>query len=296
MNRGAVVLLVLGGLAAAGSAPAQDLAEVRRLAQQGQVDSARGALNRLIAATSPADSTYPELLYAQGGLAPSMQEMQRSYQRVAIEFPNSTVADDALLRLAQIEFAVNNPQGAIRQVERLRADYPSSALLGIAALWGARAHFAMNNPAAGCVLLADGIARSGADVELRNELDYYRGRCPQDGQVGARAGGQADSLQAGGRAGGQADSAPTLPPARPPSRLPASGWHVQLAAVGSRATADELAARVKQAGYAALVVQEAGLYKVRAGPWSERASAEQALAALRTGFGGTPFLVRPAAP
>ncbi|MGH7585026.1 MAG: SPOR domain-containing protein [Gemmatimonadales bacterium] len=282
-----VLLLALGSLAGGGSAAAQDLAEVRRLAQQGQVDSARGALNRLLAAASPADSTYPELLYTQGGLAASMQEMQRSYQRVAIEFPNSAVADDALLRLAQIDFAVNNPQGAIRQVERLRADYPDSPLRGIAALWGARAHFAMNNPAAGCVLLADGLARSGSDVELRNQLEFYRGRCPEGGQAAGGAVGQSDS-------GAPPRAVDSLPSAAPPVRPPASGWHVQLAAVAGRPTADELAAKVRAAGYPVQVVEEAGLFKVRAGPWSERAPAEQAIASLRTRFGGAPFLVRPA--
>ena len=294
MKRPVILLLALTGLAA-GSAAAQDLTEVRRLAQQGQVDSARGALNRLLAAASPADSTYPELLYTQGGLAASMQEMQRSYQRVALEYPNSAVADDALLRLAQIEFAVNNPQGAIRQVERLRGDYPDSPLLGIAALWGARSHFAMNNPAAGCVLLADGLARSGADVELRNQLEFYRGRCPQGGQPGGRAGGQMDSAAIGPR--DSSPAAPAVPPAGPPVRPSAAqGWHVQLAAVGSRPTADELATNVRAAGYTVQVVEEGGLFKVRAGPWSERAPAEQAIAALRSRFGGAPFLVRPAAP
>jgi SPOR domain/Tetratricopeptide repeat len=295
MKRGAILLLVLTSVAPGGSAAAQDLAEVRRLAQQGQVDSARGALNRLIAAASPADSTYPELLYTQGGLAASMQEMQRSYQRVALEYPNSAVADDALLRLAQIEFAVNNPQGAIRQVERLRGDYPGSPLLGIAALWGARAHFAMSNPAAGCVLLADGLARSGSDVELRNQLEFYRGRCPEGGQLGGLAGGQVDSAVTPPPAVSPArrDSTPVAPP---PSRPSGQSWHVQLAAVASRPTADELATKVRTAGYTVQVVEEGGLFKVRAGPWSERAPAEQAIAALRTRFGGAPFLVRPAAP
>ena len=90
-----------------------------------------------------------------------------------------------------------------------------------------------------------------------------------------------------------ADSAP---PASPPARPSASGWHVQLAAVASKPTADELAARVRAAGYGVLVIEEGGLFKVRAGPWSERAPAEQAIAVLRTRFGGAPFLVRPPAP
>ena len=53
---------------------------------------------------------------------------------------------------------------------------------------------------------------------------------------------------------------------------------------------------MRAAGYSVLVIEEGGLYKVRAGPWSERAPAEQAIAVLRTRFGGAPFLVRPPAP
>ena len=253
-------------------AAAQDLADARRMVQQGQVDSARAALARLLAATPAADTLYPEILYTQGGLAANTTEMQRAYQRLALEYPNSPWADDALLRLAQIEFAVNDPQGALRQVERLRGDYPASPLLGIAALWGARAHFALDNVAAGCVLLADGLARAADDVELRNQLEYHRGRC-----------GGADPVAAA--------PTPDQPPAEPSQ--PSSGWRVQLAALGSRATADELAAAVRRAGYEAAIVSEGGLHKVRAGPWAERADAARALETLRARFGGQPFLVRP---
>jgi len=274
-------LLAVALIAGVGSAPAaaQDLADARRMAQQGQVDSARAALARLLTVTPPTDTLYPEILYAQGGLAASTSEMQRAFQRVALEYPNSPWADDALLRLAQIEFAVNDPQGALRQVERLRSDYPASPLLPIAALWGARAHFALDNTAAGCVLLADGLARAGDDVELRNQLEYHRARC-----------GAADPVTAD-----QPPSQPAIQPSAEPPQpsQPSSGWRVQLAALGSRATADELVASVRSAGYGAVVVEEAGLFKVRAGPWAERAEAARALETLRARFGGQPFLVRP---
>lgn len=276
--RRALVALALLASAAGAPAAAQDLADARRMAQQGQVDSARATLARLLAATPATDTLYPEILYTQGGLAANTTEMQRAYQRLALEYPNSPWADDALLRLAQIEFAVNDPQGALRQVERLRADYPASPLLGIAALWGARAHFALDNVAAGCVLLADGLARAGDDVELRNQLEYHRGRCGADG--------------ADRRADAPAADAPTRVDA-PPAAPPPVGWTVQLAALGSRATADELAAAVRGAGYEAVIVSEGGLHKVRAGPWAERAEAAQALETLRARFGGQPFLVRP---
>lgn len=261
-------------------AAAQDLADARRMVQQGQVDSARAALARLLATTPAADTLYPEILYTQGGLAANTTEMQRAYQRLALEYPNSPWADDALLRLAQIEFAVNDPQGALRQVERLRGDYPASPLLGIAALWGARAHFALDNVAAGCVLLADGLARAADDVELRNQLEYHRGRCGADRRADAPTPGPVVQPSA-------------EPPQPPQPSQPSSGWRVQLAALGSRATADELAAAVRRAGYEAAIVSEGGLHKVRAGPWAERADAARALETLRARFGGQPFLVRP---
>ena len=289
MIRALLAAILLAG-AAGGAASAQDLADARRMAQQGQVDSARGALVRLLAATPPGDSLYPEILYTQGGIAPSTGEMQRAYQRVALEYPNSPWADDALLRLAQIEFAVNDPRAALRQVERLRGDYPASPLLGVAALWGARAHFALDNPAAGCLMLDDGLARAGDDVELRNQLAFHQARCgaPTGRSAEAPAREEADApapepaLQ----------PADTTLPARAPAP-PSAGWRVQLAAVAARATADDLAAAVRAAGYEAGVVEEAGLFKVRAGPWPGRADAVRAQEALRSRFGGQPFLVRP---
>ncbi len=282
MRQSLFVLALLAGVAG-GPAAAQDLADARRMAQQGQVDSARAALARLLAATPPTDTLYPEILYAQGGLAASTTDMQRAFQRVALEYPNSPWADDALLRLAQIEFAVNDPRGALRQVERLRGDYPASPLLPIAALWGARAHFALDNTAAGCVLLADGLTHAGDDIELRNQLEFHRGRCGADGaDRRADAPTPAPVVR-------PADTAPAVGPAA----RPGVGWRVQLAALGSRATADELVASVRAAGYEAVVVEEAGLFKVRAGPWAERADAAHALETLRARFGGQPFLVRP---
>lgn len=278
-------LLAVALFAATGGVPAaaQDLADARRMAQQGQVDSARATLARLLDATPPTDPAYPEILYTQGGIAGSATEMQRAFQRLALEYPNSPWADDALLRLAQIEFAVNDPQASLRQVERLRADYPASPLLAIAALWGARAHFALNNTAAGCVLLADGLARAGDDVELRNQLEYHRGRC--GGAVPVAVAPAPDQPL------GQPAIQPSAEPPQPSQ--PLSGWRVQLAALATRATADDLAAAVRRAGYEVAIVTEGGLHKVRAGPWAERADAARALEVLRTRFGGQPFLVRP---
>src|SRR5688572_31743854 len=75
-----------------------------RAAQEGQGDSARSAVERLLAATSPTDSLYPEILYTQAMVAGSAADMRRHLQRVVVEYPTSSWADDGLLRLVQMDY------------------------------------------------------------------------------------------------------------------------------------------------------------------------------------------------
>lgn len=292
--RHALLLLLL--VTSARALTAQDLSEVRRLAQQGQQDSAYAAITEVLARTPATDTAYAEVLYTAGNLAPTTSAMRLAFQRVVTEQGRSAWADDALLRLAQIDYAVGDHAGAVEQVERLRADYPASPLLGMAALWGARAWFARDNIAAACVLLADGIQHAGDDVELRNQLAFYQGRC------GNRA-ATATPVTAPDTVRREPPAPVSEPPVvTPPVETPASTqsvpapggptWRVQLAAVGTAAAASEIAARARRAGFEAVVIQEGGYHKVRAGAWTDRDEAVAAIPVLRERFGGSPFLVR----
>ena len=51
-------------------------------------------------------------------------------------------------------------------------------------------------------------------------------------------------------------------------------------------------ARIKRAGYSAVVVKEAGYLKVRAGGFATREVALTAMGQLKARLGGRPFLVR----
>ena len=136
------------------------LVEAIRQAQEGGGDSARAKVRRLLAATSPTDTLYPQIIYTQAMVASDANEMRRQLQRVAVEYSSSSWADDALLRLVQLDYASGNLPGAARNLERIRQDYPGSTLLPQSAYWAARTYFDQKNPELACRWISDGLAGS----------------------------------------------------------------------------------------------------------------------------------------
>lgn len=287
--RSVLVSLLAAGALLLGSAPARAQTDPRlvsavRAAQEGRGDSARAEIQRLLAATPPTDSLYPQILYTQAMVAGSAGDMRRALQQVAIEHAGSPWADDALLRLVQMDYAVRNLESAARNVERLRLDFPATPLLAQAAYWAGRTYFDDNKPAAACRWLADGMAQAGNDIELQNQLGYLYQRCNLTADTGAAS-------DTGGAAKPDTTSA-AAPPAAPPA-TPAAGpaYRVQIAAVATQQAAEDFAARVRGAGFAAVTVREKGLYKVRAGEFATRAEAQAAVGRLKARLGGSPFVV-----
>ncbi len=163
-----------------GQADARVVAAVRQ-AQEGSGDSARAALSRLLQATPATDSLYPEILFATALVSPTAQEMQRNLQRVVVEHALSRWADDALLKLAQLEYASGNLPGTVRQLDRIRSDFPRSDVLGLAAFWAARAHFDLRDERSACRWIGTGLAATPAEAtEVRAQLDAFARRCPGD--------------------------------------------------------------------------------------------------------------------
>ena len=68
-------------------------------------------------------------------------------------------------------------------------------------------------------------------------------------------------------------------------------YRVQVAAVSTQAAANTLTADLRNAGFAVLIEREAGLYKIRAGEYRDRATADEAVRTIRSRFGGQPFVV-----
>lgn len=262
------------------------LIEAVRLAQDGQGDSARANLSRMLASTSLSDTLYPQILYTLGTIASTAGERERNDRRIAVEFASSSWADDAVLRLAQMDYAANNPAGTARQVDRIRSDYPSSPLLPVAAFWGARAYFDLKNSDAACRWLAFGLERVGDDIELANQLKFYHGRC-------ARNPARTDSAAMDTMAREAAPPPPSPPPPARDTLAPGQrGFAVQVAAVQSAATADQLVKRLKAAGHEARVLKgDDGLLRVRVGRFPDRASALAAAQKMKSRLGGSPYVV-----
>ena len=263
------------------------LAAAVRLAQEGQSDSARAVVGRLLASLTPADSLYPEAVYTMGFVAATEADRRLHLRRVVVDFSQSAWADDALLQLAQLDYAAGRTDATVRQIEQLLRDYPSTPIGATAAFWGARAAGDRREATAACRLADLGLAAVGGDVELRNQLEFQKQRCQglaamalTDSVERARA----DSLARAGPARGQGTS-------RPPAR-PAAGFYVQVSAVRTQSAANTEIARIRRAGYAAVTVREAGLLKIRVGPYPGREDAAAAVIDLRTKLGARPFVVR----
>ncbi|MBW8771670.1 MAG: SPOR domain-containing protein [Gemmatimonadetes bacterium] len=263
------------------------------LAQEGQGDSARLIVKRIIDATPAANPLYAEALFAAGMVAATTVERERQFQRLVVEFNGSAWSDDALLQLMQLNFARGDLSGVVRTAERLAGDYPQSEVIPDAALWAARAYFRQDSTAAGCRWLANGLARADTlNVELRNGLTFLNGRC----------GVAADTTQ--GRSGGAAPTpaptptqsqAPAVTAPTPPKDTvtrPARGnecadncWTIQVASSRTRALANDLVARLARDGFpGARVEQDGTAFKVRVGNLSTRAEVDALLARVRAKY------------
>lgn len=271
---GTALALLAGSRLAAQTDPR--LLDALRVAQEGGSDSARGIVTRLLQETPPTDSVYPQMLYTMGLVSRSVDEMRRNYTRVSVEYANSAWADDAIYRLSLLDYAAGNLAGSAHQLDRIRNDYPDSPLLATAAEWAARAFFEQKKIADGCGWLSLGLERVGEDVELKNRLQYLNTRC----SVEALAQGQT------GTAAAPKDTAGTV---AAPVR---TGFAVQVGAVNTQAAADKLSKDLKDAGFTAYVVKEGPLFKVRTGPFPDRAKALQVAEQVRRKLNRSPFVVK----
>jgi hypothetical protein len=244
------------------------LVDALRLAQNGQVDSARGVIRRLLAALPPGDSVYPQALLAGAKIAPDARAVATNLNRIVLEYGASPWADDALLLLTQLYFAQRDAAQTIQAAERLRHDYPDSPLRYRVAFPGARAYFELKNEARGCELIQEALtgANAAGEVEFTNQVSFYASRCT---------------------------GATTPPPPSTDSAAPASKtFAVQVLAVKSAVQVDDMLTRLRVMGFDARVVRDtSGFFKVRVGRYATREEAQQTQQRLRTRVGGQPFVV-----
>jgi hypothetical protein len=247
----------------------QRVVEALRLAQNGQVDSARAVVRRLLAALPAADSVYPQALLAGAKIAPDAGVVATNLNRIVLEYGASPWADDALLLLTQLYFAQHDPAQTIQAAERLRRDYPDSPLRYRVAFPAGRAYFELKNEARGCELIQEALggANAAGEVEFTNQVAFYASRC-----TGA--------------------TTPPPPPGDSAVAVAPKTYAVQVLAVKSATQVDDMLTRLRVMGFDARVVRDtSGLFKVRVGRYATREEAQLTQQRLRTRVGGQPFVV-----
>lgn len=149
------------------------------LVSDGNGAAGRALIDSVIAATPPAARLYPEALYWRASLASNAADAESDYKHIVVDYPLAPQAEDALLRLAQLELARGDRDGALVHLQRISRDYPRSRSLARASYWSARVLFEKNDVPKACAANANALAQAGeAEVELRNQIQYQGQRCP----------------------------------------------------------------------------------------------------------------------
>jgi cell division protein FtsN len=117
-------------------------------------------------------------LYWRASLASNAADAESDYKHIVVDYPLAPQAEDALLRLAQLELARGDREGALIHLQRIQRDYPRSKSLARANYWTARVLFEKNDIPRACAANASALAQAGeGEIELRNQIQYQGQRC-----------------------------------------------------------------------------------------------------------------------
>ena len=148
------------------------------LVNDGNATAGRALVDSMISIAAAGSNEYAEGVYWRAVIAATAADAEMDYRRLVVDFPSSPRAEDALIRLAQLEIARANYDGALKHLARLASEHPDSPGRARASYWTARALFDKNDIQGGCSATADALARaSETDTELRNQINYLNQRC-----------------------------------------------------------------------------------------------------------------------
>src|SRR6266516_1088840 len=187
------------------------------LVSDGNGAAGRALIDSVIAATPPSARLYPEALFWRASLAANAADAESDYRHIVVDYPLAPQAEPALLRLAQLELARGDREGALAHLQRIQRDYPRSKSLARASYWTARVLFEKNDIANACAANANALLQVGAsEVELKNQIQYQGQRCP------APVVAKTDSPTTISSANAVATSATSSTPARTTTSIPTS--------------------------------------------------------------------------
>jgi cell division protein FtsN len=149
------------------------------LVSDGNGIAGRALIDSVLAATQPSARLYPEALFWRATLASNAADAESDYKHLVVDYPLAPQAEDALLRLAQLELARGDRDAALTHLQRIPRDYPRSKSLARASYWTARVLFEKNDIPNACAANANALSKAAADeIELRNQIQYQGQRCP----------------------------------------------------------------------------------------------------------------------
>jgi cell division septation protein DedD len=246
-------------IAAAGmqaQAPSQATESVfvraQRMVTAGQDSAGRAVVDSVLRATAEGTPRYAEALFWRATFSRTAAAAERDYKRIAVEYPLSPRAQESLFRLAQLETTRGDRASARAHLTRIQREHPSGSMSTRANVMLALLSFGDGDTATGCAAVATARENlTAADVELRNQLDYYQPRCANRTLAGA----------AGDTATAPRNAGPTQ--AR-------QEYSIQVAAYDTREAADALAKRLSLRGYNVRVIGTSKPFRVRVGRYPTR--------------------------
>jgi cell division protein FtsN len=182
------VPLCFAATTAAAQLPARPIDPVfvraQALVSDGNGVAGRALIDSVIAKTPPGAPLYPEALFWRASLATNAADAESDYKHIVVDYPLAPKAEDALLRLAQLELARGDRDGALGHLQRIPRDYPHSKSLARASYWTARVLFEKNDVPNACAANANALAQADqSEIELRNQIQYQGQRCPAPAAV-----------------------------------------------------------------------------------------------------------------
>jgi cell division septation protein DedD len=269
------------------------LQRARQLFAEGKAIDARRLIDSLLRTSTANTATYADALHLRASNASTAADAERDYRRILIEAPLSIRAEDALLKLADLQEARGDRRGASDHLQRFLLSYARHPARPRVALSLVRLLFEQGpqQQARACEALRtarDEVPTTNA--EMRNQLEYYAPRCAYV-EAAPPPPPPADTTASQDTTPRRAAPAPRRETA-PRSR--ASGaYSVQVAAYDSPEPAERLVNLLKSRGFDARVDGSARPFRVRVGRYATRAEAARAQGALRSqGYNGFIALVR----
>jgi len=320
MLRKWIVLVCLAIPAIGNAQTSADSAAFKRaqsLVNDGNAVTGRAIVDSVIARSAPGTNAYAEGLYWRAILSATAADAEMDYRRIIVDYPLSPRVEDVLLRLAQLELARADYDGALQHLNRLTLEHPTGASRARAGYWTARVLFEKNDAPRACAANADALARTSPDdTELRNQISYLNQRCvgvalattpPPATTVPATttpttttAPSASDSIRRVTQTA-RADTTPTksvTAAQKPPMKLPASPrdgkptmvegglsgngeYSVQIAAYNVKSQAEAMVTKLKKKGYEARVSGTSAPFRVKIGHYATESQASAVMRSLK---------------